>query len=99
MFAPVSIPNATCFSPDGRTAYFCDTPKQAIMQVEIDPETGKPVAEARLFADLSADGLNPDGAVIDAEGCLWNAQWGPDRWPDMTRTADLCAPSNCRQRK
>lgn len=79
MFAPVSIPNATCFSPDGRTAYFCDTPKQAIMQVEIDPETGKPVAEARLFADLSADGLNPDGAVIDAEGCLWNAQWGAGR--------------------
>lgn len=79
LFAPVSIPNATCFSPDGRTAYFCDTPKQVIMQVEIDPETGKPVAAPRLFADLSADGLNPDGAVIDAEGCLWNAQWGAGR--------------------
>ena len=79
LFAHVSIPNATCFAPDGRTAYFCDTPKQVIMQVEIDPETGKHVATPRLFADLSADGLNPDGAVIDAEGCLWNAQWGAGR--------------------
>ena len=79
LFAPVSIPNATCFSPDGRRAYFCDTPKQIIWQVEIDPDTGKPVAAPQLFADLSAEGLNPDGAVIDAEGCLWNAQWGAGR--------------------
>ena len=79
LFAPVSIPNATCFSPDGRTGYFCDTPKQRILQVDLNPETGRPVAEARLFVDLSAEGLNPDGAVIDAEGCLWNAQWGAGR--------------------
>lgn len=79
LFADVSIPNATCFSPDGATAYFCDTPKQKIMQVALDPATGQPVDVPRLFADLSADGLNPDGAVIDAEGCLWNAQWGAGR--------------------
>lgn len=79
LFADVSIPNATCFSPDGRTAYFCDTPKQKIMQVAIDPETGWPTDEPCLFTDLSADGLNPDGAVIDEAGCLWNAQWGAGR--------------------
>lgn len=79
LFERVSIPNATCFSPDGRTAYFCDTPKQRIMQVETDPETGQPVAAARLFTDLAAEGLNPDGAVIDETGCLWNAQWGAGR--------------------
>ena len=79
LFDQVSIPNATCFSPDGRTAYFCDTPKQMIMQAAIDPETGQPVDTPRLFTDLSAEGLNPDGAVIDAEGCLWNAQWGAGR--------------------
>ena len=79
LFNPVSIPNATCFSLDGHTAYYCDTPQQRIMQVEINPDTGRPVSLPRLFTDLSADGLNPDGAVIDAEGNLWNAQWGAGR--------------------
>jgi len=79
LFSPVSIPNATCFSPDGRTAYYCDTPKRAIMKVEIDPASGLPVAPPCLFTDLSADGLNPDGAVTDLEGNLWNAQWGAGR--------------------
>ncbi len=79
LFSPVSIPNATCFSPDGRTAYYCDTPKQAIMKVEIDAATGLPVTPPCLFTDLSADGLNPDGAVTDLEGNLWNAQWGAGR--------------------
>ena len=79
LFSPVSIPNATCFSPDGRIGYYCDTPQQRVMQVEIDPATGQPVAPPSLFTDLSADGLNPDGAVTDAEGNLWNAQWGAGR--------------------
>ena len=79
LFSPLSIPNATCFSPDGRTAYYCDTPQRTIMKVEIDPATGQPVAPPSLFADLSTDELNPDGAVTDAEGNLWNAQWGAGR--------------------
>ena len=79
LFSPVSIPNATCFSPDSRTAYFCDTTQQKIMQVAIDPTTGQPIASPRLFTDLSAEDLNPDGAVIDVEGNLWNAQWGAGR--------------------
>lgn len=79
LYDHVSIPNATCFSPDGRTAYFCDTVKRIIMQVEINPETGLPTASPRIFVDLGPEHINPDGAVIDAEGCLWNAQWGAGR--------------------
>ena len=31
------------------------------------------------FLDLTKEALNPDGAVMDAEGTLWNAQWGANR--------------------
>lgn len=79
LFPNMSIPNATCFSADGRVAYFCDTPKQQILSLSIDPETGLPIGSPSLFADLAPENLNPDGAVIDAEGCLWNAQWGAGR--------------------
>jgi sugar lactone lactonase YvrE len=72
----ISIPNATCFSPDGRIAYWTDTPTKKILQVATDPATGLPVGEWTLFADV-ADGRGyPDGAVIDSEGYLWNAKWG-----------------------
>ena len=40
---------------------------------------GWPVGRAQVWLDLTADGLNPDGAVIDAEGRFWNAQWGAGR--------------------
>lgn len=72
----IKIPNATCFSPDGRIAYWTDTPTKRIMQVETDPATGLPVGEWTLFADVSEGRGYPDGAVVDSEGYLWNAKWG-----------------------
>lgn len=72
----ISIPNATCFSPDGRLAYWADTPTKKIMQVATDPATGLPVGEWTLFADVSDGRGYPDGAVIDSQGYLWNAKWG-----------------------
>lgn len=79
LFENTSIPNATCFSQDGRTAYFADTPKQMIMRVSLNPETGLPISEPEIFVDLSAENLFPDGAVLDSAGRLWNAQWGAGR--------------------
>ena len=72
----VAIPNATCFSPDGRTAYFTDTPTKKILKCATDPETGLPAGEWELFADVSDGRGWPDGAVVDSEGYLWNAKWG-----------------------
>jgi sugar lactone lactonase YvrE len=72
----VAIPNATCFSPDGSTAYWTDTPTKRILKCATDPETGMPVGEWELFADVSEGRGYPDGAVIDSEGYLWNAKWG-----------------------
>lgn len=79
LFEKTSIPNATCFSQDGTTAYFADTPKQAITKIQLDPDTGLPIGEAELFVDLSGENLFPDGAVLDSAGRLWNAQWGAGR--------------------
>jgi sugar lactone lactonase YvrE len=72
----VMIPNATCFSPDGRIAYWSDTPTKKIMRVATDPATGLPVGEWTLFADVSDGRGYPDGAVVDSQGYLWNAKWG-----------------------
>ncbi|SFV32396.1 Sugar lactone lactonase YvrE [Devosia crocina] len=72
----VAIPNATCFSPDGRIAYFTDTPTKKILKCLTDPETGLPQGEWEVFADVADGRGHPDGAVVDSEGYLWNAKWG-----------------------
>jgi len=74
LLSDLFIPNATCFSPDGRRAYFADTIVGTIRTIETDPETGLPIGEWTEFADASHPGL-PDGAVVDAEGFVWNARW------------------------
>ena len=74
----VAIANSICFSLDGRTMYFCDTLQQTIMQCDYDAETAQ-VANQRVFVRMADKAAWPDGSVIDAEGCLWNAQWGAAR--------------------
>lgn len=78
LFDQVTVPNATCFSPDGRFAYLCDTWRKVIWRWPLDAQ-GAPQGEREVHIDMRNDGLNPDGAVCDAEGYLWNAQWGASR--------------------
>lgn len=78
LFDGITIPNAICFAPDGAVAYFCDTRAAQIMRQPLDSD-GWPQGAPGVFLDLRAEGLNPDGAVCDAEGALWNAQWGVGR--------------------
>lgn len=73
MWSGVSIPNATCFAPDGSAAYFTDTPTARIMRVATDPATGLPIGTPQVMID-NLDG--PDGAVTDAAGNIWVARWG-----------------------
>lgn len=69
----VGIPNALCWSPDGRTMYFADTAKSAIFAYDFDLVSGT-IANKRLFAAPENHGY-PDGATTDCEGYLWNARW------------------------
>jgi L-arabinonolactonase len=74
----VTIPNSICFSLDGRTMYFCDSLERRIRQCDYDAASGV-VANVREFVRFAhSDGL-PDGSIVDAEGCLWNAAWGVGR--------------------
>lgn len=74
----VHIPNATCFAPDGKTAYFTDGVTRTIRKVAIDRDTGLPVGEWQDFAKIT-DQAEPDGAVVDSAGYVWNAQWNGSR--------------------
>lgn len=78
LFAPITIPNAICFTPDGRTAHFTDTASGKVMRVALGAD-GWPTGTPEVFLDLTSEGLNPDGAVIDAAGTMWLAQWGASR--------------------
>jgi sugar lactone lactonase YvrE len=78
LFPNISIPNAICFAPDGTTAYFTDTVTQVIHRVRLDGQ-GWPVGAPEPHIDLRGTDLWPDGAVVAADGTLWNAQWGAAR--------------------
>lgn len=79
LFAPVTIPNAICFSPDRRYSYFSDMAKQRIWRQPLAEKNGWPQGEPELFIDCKSAGVYPDGAVVDRSGRLWNAQWGAGR--------------------
>lgn len=78
LFDKITISNAICFAPDGKTAYFTDTFSKRVQRVALDDD-GWPKGAPETFVDLRAEGLNPDGAVVDALGNMWNAQWGAGR--------------------
>lgn len=77
----IQISNASCWSPDGNTQYFADTPRRVIKAYDV--VDGLPTNEKVLVAadggaealDLPAFGA-PDGACVDSEGYLWSARWG-----------------------
>jgi sugar lactone lactonase YvrE len=74
----ITIPNATSFAPDGRTAYFADTAQHLVWRIALDAE-GWPAGDWTVFLDHRQTGINPDGAVVDADGHLIVAEWGGSR--------------------
>ncbi|MEL7345282.1 MAG: SMP-30/gluconolactonase/LRE family protein [Pseudomonadota bacterium] len=79
LYPNITVSNAICFSPEGGYAYFTDTPTQQIMRVALAEKDGWPTQEPEVFIDMRAANLRPDGAVVDAHGRLWNAQYGAGR--------------------
>lgn len=92
LFGGVACANGTCFSPDGLTMYFADSPERAIRAYPYDPATGG-LGEPRRLA--AVDGI-PDGSCTDAEGYVWNAVWEGyrvDRWsPDGRLDRSVAVP-------
>lgn len=92
----IALANATCFSPDGRTLYFADSLAGIVRAADYAPD-GR-VSNLRDFIDTRNDGSPPDGATVDAEGCLWVAlvlaaklaRYAPDG--RLLRTIDMPVP-------
>lgn len=78
LYSDMTITNSICFAPDGKTAYFTDTDVGVIMSQTLDAD-GWPMGDPATFVDLSAADFGADGSVVDADGNLWNAQWGAGR--------------------
>lgn len=74
----VTIPNATCFSPDGRHAYFADTAEQIVWRYTLGAD-GWPDPAPGIYLDHRGTDVNPDGAIIDADGRFICAEWGGSR--------------------
>ncbi len=74
--AEITVSNSICFAPDRSVAYYSDTVTERIMRIALDAESGWPTGEPVIHIDLRSEGLHPDGAVTDADGNLWVAQWG-----------------------
>ena len=90
--------NGPCWSPDGRTMYFSDSFQGCIFAYDYDPGTGAAV-NRRVFTktDTSRGGA-PDGATVDAEGCVWSAnvfdgrifRYSPDGRVDRVIDMPVC---------
>ncbi len=73
----LQISNALCWSPDSRYLYHADSPSFTIRVYDFAADTGQ-LSHGRVFATTEA-GVEPDGACVDAQGFVWNAQWGGHR--------------------
>jgi L-arabinonolactonase len=68
-----AVPNSLAWSPNGTRMYFADTEARTIWRYAYDLDTGT-FADERVFVDRRGSEARPDGATVDAEGCLWSAE-------------------------
>lgn len=79
LVSDVTISNAICFAPDRSCAYYTDTNVGTILRQPLAVQSGWPEGEAEVYLDFSTEDFGADGAVVDTDGNLWNAQWGAGR--------------------
>jgi sugar lactone lactonase YvrE len=70
----VTVSNGFDFSPDGRVAYYIDTPQHGIDIFDYSAEGG--LQDRRRWVDIDEADGSPDGLVVDAEGGVWVALFG-----------------------
>jgi len=70
----ITVPNSLCFSPDDRTMYLADTYANFILAYDFSLADGA-ISNPRTFVDTTSHGGHPDGSCVDADGCIWNAEY------------------------
>ena len=69
------VPNALAWSPDEGTMYFADTSDGRLRAYDFDRETGR-LGRMRVLVEPDVLPGRPDGATVDADGCIWSARYG-----------------------
>lgn len=73
----VSTSNGLCWSADGSTFYYIDTPTKQVAAYDFNGDTGA-ITNKRIIITIPDEEGMPDGMTIDKEGMLWIAFW--DGW-------------------
>ena len=101
MFEGITVTNMVRFSPDDRTLYYADTYSDRMYAFDYSLADGA-IANRRVFVDTSSHPGHPDGSAIDADGCLWNAEYGsrvvrytPQGRIDRTIAFPVTQPTSC----
>jgi sugar lactone lactonase YvrE len=96
----VTISNGLSFAPDGRSAWYVDTPTGRVDRLQVDPATAT-ISGRSPIVDHVEPG-HPDGIAVDAEGGVWAALWdgsGVNRYDAQGRLTDVvrlpCAQVTC----
>lgn len=97
----IHIANTVSVSPDGGTMYLADSALRLIWAFAITDEGM--LADRRVFLDMSGETGGPDGSAVDAQGYLWNVQWGawrmvryaPDGSVDRIVALPVEHPTSC----
>lgn len=72
------MPNGMGFSPDLERFYFTVTGERVIYRYDYDRATGAVTGRVPFVKVPETEGF-PDGMTVDAEGCVWSAQWNGSR--------------------
>ena len=70
----IGTSNGIGWSPDRRTMYYTDSPRQVIYAYDFDAESGG-LSHRRAFMDSTGEWGFPDGLAVDSEGFVWSARW------------------------
>jgi L-arabinonolactonase len=97
----IMVSNGPCFSPDGKTLYFSDSPRRSIFAYDYDA-AGGPLRNKRVLVDTKPLSTSPDGGTVDAEGFIWSAlvlsgrigRFAPDGRLDRTIELPVSFPSS-----
>ncbi len=97
----LGISNTLVVGPANDVLYVADSLLGIIDALAIDPATGAPGARSPFIRTQGAGG--PDGSAVDADGFVWNAQWGaarlvryaPDGEIDQVVPLPVDHPSSC----
>jgi sugar lactone lactonase YvrE len=100
-FNGIRTPNSLAWSPDGRVMYFADSRSHVINAYPYDRTTGE-IGAPKPFFSVDPPAI-PDGATVDADGCLWSALYGgsrvlritPDGRVDRTIELPVLQPTSC----